>query len=865
LTISAGQKSSGHLTSWKRDLRSILLPLVGIALFAAALWLLHRKLASHGLANILRELRTLPPNRVLAAIAVTVAAYLTMTLYDRLAIAYLKHPLAKRKTTMAAFISYAFSNNVGLSLLTSGSIRYRLYSTWGLSAEEITRLVLFSLVAFWLGILTVGGILFVTQPLALPGIKMLPLHSARPLGIFFLVLVASYLAWVIRRPQPVQVHGWRIPWPPPRLAFLQLVVGSLDWILSGSVLYLLLPAGAGLHLAHLLGIYLLAETVALISQVPGGLGVFESIVLLSAPSLPVPALAGALLAFRAIYYLLPLVVAAVLLGGHEVSRQREAASRAAQIAGHWGETIAPPFFALGALVAGAVLLFSGATPALPHRLAWLGKALPLAVLELSHFLASLVGAALLLLARGLQRRLDAAWLLTLVLLASGSVLSLLKGGDYEEALLLVLLLAALLPCRSLFYRKASLFAEPFTTGWITAILLVLGCSVWLGFFSYHHVPYSSQLWWQFTLKGNAPRFLRAEVGAAVLLLLFALGRLLRPAPSTPVLPDAEALDKADRVIAGVVSTSANLALLGDKALLFNEQGTAFIMYGIEGRSWVAMGDPVGPAEERPELAWRFRELCERHGGWPVFYEVGPEVLPLYLDMGLALTKLGEEARVPLANFSLEGGARSGLRHARRHLEKQGCDFEIVPPAAAPDLMTELQTISDAWLAEKNTREKGFSLGFFNPGYLARFPLALVRRERRIIAFANLWPGAGREELSIDLMRFLPEAPNGVMDYLFTGLLLWGREQGYRWFNLGMAPLAGLENRPFAPLWNRFGALIFRHGENFYNFQGLRAYKEKFDPVWEPRYLASPGGIVLPRILTNVAALISGGFKGVIGR
>jgi phosphatidylglycerol lysyltransferase len=289
------------------------------------------------------------------------------------------------------------------------------------------------------------------------------------------------------------------------------------------------------------------------------------------------------------------------------------------------------------------------------------------------------------------------------------------------------------------------------------------------------------------------------------------------------------------------------------------------MYGIEGRSWVAMGDPVGPAKEQPELAWRFRELCERHGGWPVFYEVGPEVLPLYLDMGLALTKLGEEARIPLANFSLEGGTRSGLRHTRRHLEKQGCDFEILPPAAVPDLMAELRAISDAWLAEKNTREKGFSLGFFNPGYLARFPIALVRREGRIIAFANLWPGAEREELSIDLMRFLPEAPNGVMDYLFTGLLLWGREQGYRWFNLGMAPLAGLENRPLAPLWNRIGAMIFRHGENFYNFQGLRAYKEKFDPVWEPRYLASPGGIALPRILTNVATLISRGFKGVIGR
>jgi phosphatidylglycerol lysyltransferase len=104
-----------------------------------------------------------------------------------------------------------------------------------------------------------------------------------------------------------------------------------------------------------------------------------------------------------------------------------------------------------------------------------------------------------------------------------------------------------------------------------------------------------------------------------------------------------------------------------------------------------------------------------------------------------------------------------------------------------------------------------------------------------------------------------------MDALFLELMLWGREQGYRWFNLGMAPLSGLEERTLAPPWNRAGAWIFRHGEHFYNFQGLRRYKEKFDPVWEPRYLACPGGLALPRVLADIAALIAGGLRGVVGR
>jgi phosphatidylglycerol lysyltransferase len=187
------------------------------------------------------------------------------------------------------------------------------------------------------------------------------------------------------------------------------------------------------------------------------------------------------------------------------------------------------------------------------------------------------------------------------------------------------------------------------------------------------------------------------------------------------------------------------------------------------------------------------------------------------------------------------------------------------PESVAAHLEELKNISDAWLTEKSAREKGFSLGFFQPDYIRRCPVALVIRNKQIEAFANLWTGAQLEQLSLDLMRYLPEAPEGVMEFLFVCLMLWGKEQGYRWFNLGMAPLSGLENRALAPLWNRLGAFVFRHGEHFYNFQGLRQYKDKFDPEWRPRYLASPGGLALPQIFANLATLISGGIKGVVAK
>jgi phosphatidylglycerol lysyltransferase len=642
-------------------------------------------------------------------------------------------------------------------------------------------------------------------------------------------------------------------------------VAGVDWTLAAGVLYVLLPREYGLGYLPFLGAFLLAQSAGLVSHVPGGLGVFETlIVLLLGPRIPPAEVLGSLLAYRAIYYFTPFAAGVATLAAHELHRQRERVASAAQLAGRWVPGIVPHVLSVTTFAAGVVLLVSGVTPSSHGRLTWLGAVVPLGVIELSHFAGSVAGAGLIVLAWAIARRLDAAYALTATLLGVGIVASLFKGLDWEEALLLATALAALLPARGHFYRRTALTAEPLSPAWIAAVATVVGATVWLGFFSYKHVEYSSELWWRLTLHGDAPRFLRASVGAVGSLLVFGLFRLLGPSAPEPALPGAADLERAARVARASGDVNAYLALLGDKALLFADDG-GMLMYGVEGRSWVALGDPIGAPAARTELAWRFHEEADRHGGWTVFYEVGTAHLPLYIDLGLTLLKIGEEATVPLAGFSLDGGARRGLRRARREVEKEGGTFDVAPPKEVPALMPELRRISDAWLAAKSTREKGFSLGFFDEAYLAHFPVALVRVGGRIVAFANVWPGAPGGTVSVDLMRHDDSAPAGVMDYLFIELMLWGKAQGYGRFSLGMAPLSGFETRALAPLWTRAGSLLYRHGEHFYNFQGLRAYKDKFDPVWEPKYIASSGGLKLPRILTNVATLISGGLRGVVSK
>ncbi len=841
-------------------------PLIGLVLFAGALWVLHQALAEYRYQDVVAYLRHLPSSQLFTALLGTALSYLVTTGYDWLALRYIRRPLPWPKVGFAALLSYAFSNSVGLSVLTSSSLRFRLYSSWGLSAVDIARIVLFTTLTLWLGILTVGGGVLMLVPLDLSAIPWLNMDS-RLLGLLLLIPPVAYLLLGVLRRQPLRLGHWQLPMARPRLALPQLAVGALDWVMASLVLYILLPASETLGFGHLLGVFLVAQIAGLLSHIPGGLGVFESLVLLMLQrELPAADLLGALLAFRLIYYLLPLALAAIVLGLHELRHYRERVLWLPRAVGPWAPVLLPHVFALLALISGAVLLFSAATPAVEARLVWLHHRIPLSVLEISHFISSLVGMGLLLLARGLQRRLDAAWLLAVAFLAAGIAASLLKGADYEEAIILSVLLAGLLPSRRQFYRRASLFGERFTPGWLAAIAVVLLCSVWLGFFSYKHVEYSNELWWDFSFsgRGEAPRFLRAMVGAMGVALFFGVAKLLRPAPFEPTLPGPEEKRQAHAIAAAFPRSYAHLALLGDKALLFNADRSAFLMYSVEGRTWVAMGDPIAANErERRELAWQFRELCERHGGWPVFYQIYPDNLGLYVELGLTLLKFGEEARVPLATFSLDGKSRKTMRHSVNRLERDGYRFELVDTAAVPALLPQLRAVSDAWLDGKSGGEKGFSLGFFDEDYLRIGPIAVVRHDTEVVAFANLWQGGG-EELSVDLMRYRPDSAQGVMDYLFIRIMLWGREQGFAWFNLGMAPLSGLQNRSLAPLWNRFGALVFGRGEAFYNFRGLHQYKDKFDPRWEARYLAAPGGMmVLPRVLADLTALIARGYKEAI--
>ncbi|HKK47291.1 MAG TPA: bifunctional lysylphosphatidylglycerol flippase/synthetase MprF, partial [Balneolaceae bacterium] len=547
----------------------------------------------------------------------------------------------------------------------------------------------------------------------------------------------------------------------------------------------------------------------------------------------------------------------------EYRANREKVKQISEKAADWVPRVVPQVMSFSVFLGGAILLFSGALPSEVPRMQWLQHFIPLPVIEMSHFFASIVGTALLILARGLQRRIDGAYHLTIGMLVFGIAFSILKGANFEEAIILAIMLIALIPCREEFHRKASLLAQQFSAGWYAMIFMVLASAVWLGLFSYHNVEYQNKLWWEFTLTGDAPRYLRATVAAMGCAVIFGLVKLLRPRRKKEAEPKETDLKYAKQILSKSHNALSNLVLLKDKELLLNDERSSFIMYTKESKSCLALGDPVGPEEESEEMIWEFYDQCSGNDYWPVFYRVGSKCLEYYVDLGLTMFKMGEEARVPLANFDVNTHLNSQVLTNYQEIKETGYSWEILPEQHLNDYLPDLKVISDASINSRNRKERGFSVGYFDEDYLSNFPVAVVKKDGQLLAFSNLLQSSNQFELTTDLLRFRPEVPDKIIDYMLVETILWGQKQHYKWFSLGMAPFSGMDEDDFSPGWNKLADFIYTYGENFYGFKTVRAYKEQFQPVWEPKFLVCPGGWILPRVLSNLTNVVSGGFSNLV--
>lgn len=336
-------------------------------------------------------------------------------------------------------------------------------------------------------------------------------------------------------------------------------------------------------------------------------------------------------------------------------------------------------------------------------------------------------------------------------------------------------------------------------------------------------------------------------------VLFAVYSLFRPIGfRLRVLPQERAL--ADALLQKHGRTPEHYwTLWPDKSYFFTRDGDGFIAYRVASGVAVCLSDPVAADATVPALLRDFIAYCSDNGWSASFLYVLPQGLSLYSSAGLRSLKIGTVAVVDLERFCTETCMNKQFRKVKRRLEEDGFSTARHSPPHPPELMRQLEEVSDEWLSLPGRRERSFALGAFERDYASRTPFFVVQdRERRVVAFANEVPAFRPGLATIDMMRHRVGVPNGIMDYLFTELFCRLREQGYRQFDLGLAPLAGVGEGPDRTTEERVVRQVFELLKRFYPFEGLRAYKAKFDPEWEERYMVYRGGA--PGLVKTALAL-----------
>ena len=312
-----------------RDLRRLIGPLVALAVATAAVLSLRHLLREYQWADILREFESHSWEQIGTAAVLTVLGYAVLSGYDLLA---LYHVLGRagftRERTITAclssFVAYVFSHNFGFTLLTALPVRIRLYGRHGIGPGKVAQIFTFTTLTFFVGLLAVGGAIFVLDPPPVPPMLHLPGGSLRVAGLVSLAVIAVYFAasWTGRA--RLTLHGHEVGLPTPIVCAGQVGVSALDWALVGSVMWVLLDPAGRPHFMPFLAMFLLAQTAGYLSHVPGGVGVFEAIMLFFlTPRISGDAVAGSLLAYRVTYYLCPLVVGLLLFGLSELNARRK--------------------------------------------------------------------------------------------------------------------------------------------------------------------------------------------------------------------------------------------------------------------------------------------------------------------------------------------------------------------------------------------------------------------------------------------------------------------------------------------------------------------------------------------------------------
>ncbi len=629
------------MTARLRALARHLPALLGLVLLAGAIYVVWKEFRHLKLADIGQALAAIPPRSLVIGFAWTVLSYAVLTLYDRLGTLYAGHRVSYKRAAFASFCAYALSHNLGFAAVSGAAVRYRLYAHWGLTPLQIAKVVAFCSLTFGLGGMVLGGAILFLEPGAVPFLgRALPRWTMHGFGVLLWGIVAIYIG-IARFARTVRLFGHEIELPGFRMALRQVGLATIDVAITAAIFYVLLPSAPGLTFLRFLGIYVASYTAGLAANLPGGIGVFDTAMLLGLqPYMDPPPILGAIVVFRLYYYVIPLFLAGSLFAGNEMVLRGGALLRGGQgpapvsALARVSEPGLAVVAATGAVaLCGALLLALGVLNQQPD-LSWMDPDLADVATEASAFLPSLAGAVLLVVASGLARRVVLAWGAALALLLLSAGFAAAQGAPWWITGALGVSALLLAPLREAFYRDARLFTGRLEVGTAVPLFTLAGCLLALAAFDPGVRRLEEMSWWALVLSPDVPNRIRVSVGLVVTVMLVALWRLLRPGRVEAV-PWQGGGRLRYAALGAVPPAQADGMVLG-------ETGRAGIAFRRYGRVLLGLGDPVGAPSDRVSAIWRLRDLAQQEGLDPAVWRAGPELLKIYGDLGLAALPLGPD-------------------------------------------------------------------------------------------------------------------------------------------------------------------------------------------------------------------------------
>ncbi|MCH6267497.1 bifunctional lysylphosphatidylglycerol flippase/synthetase MprF [Bacillus sp. FJAT-50051] len=797
-----------------------------------------------------KELNQLNFLTLLLIIGITFSAVLPMLLYDVILVRILGAKVPKKELLEQSFIANSFSNLIGFGGLIGAALR-----TYFFHKLEQDKRRLLSVIAT-VSLFYLAGISLLSWAAAL-WFRKFPLFVDTKWLYFAVLGVALYL------PVFLMIHRMNAKKGKQSLITVKegtklIGVSFVEWIAVFFAIYLLTRIlGISIRIEDLFPVYIAAVCAGIISMIPGGLGSFDLVFIWGMQEFHMAEekVLVLLLLYRVGYYLLPFIVSLIFFVKLYWERWNQSWNN---LPNAILEVFSHVILTMLVFLSGLILLLSASVPGIMSRLKIAQELLSFPIINVSHQLSVAAGFLLLGLSRGIEYRVKRTYELTMAALILAALFSIFKGIDYEEAIFLIIVAILLRVSKGQFYRESYVLTWGRTLFDIALIVIITSMYIIIGYLNLPDAKLAlpAKLL-PYVIIDYHDLFMSAGIGLFIAVSILAIGYLNSLSKKwkfeSSLTQEQEIVQHLHKYQGKVLS---HLIFLHDKYIFWNKKRNVMISFQKYADKLVILGDPIGELNDLSSAIEEFQEIADLYGFSLVFYQVSEEMLPYLYNHGFAFFKLGEEAFVKLREFSLAGSKMKGLRAIKNKFTSENFRYELVNPPHSSELLNELREVSNDWL--QGSKEKGYSLGFFDEAYLNKAPIALVKdRNSRIIGFMSMmYVYDDNQTISVDLMRFRPDVESGSVDFLFLSLMDWAKEQGYRRFNMGMAPLANVGLSRFSFLSEKIAAQIFLHGHFFYHFQGLRKFKEKYTNIWEPKYLAYRKKSSLPFIMAQITLLIS---------